>query len=302
MNTYNINAYAVILLGITLSIIAAYFSISGLTKIFINNNIPIITMGIGLEIAKLTTVNWLYLKWNVYNIAMKLYFILAIIGIMIITSLGIFGFLSHAAQDTNTNINKSNITNNMYQSQIQSRNNIINNANTALNQLDNTVDKLIQYDRIRGVDGAVQTRENQKQERNQLNNIIISANNDINDIVDKQYNTNITKQSEYYEVGSLIAIANIFGNSNYNNILNMLIFLVILVFDPLALLLTLSGTIAILSIRSSNTNDDIISSTDNDLSTSTIHKVTHDNDLSPNKLKRWKSLDNDNIAENRRGV
>jgi hypothetical protein len=85
VNTYNINAYAVILLGITLSIIAAYFSISGLTKIFINNNIPIITMGIGLEIAKLTTVNWIYIKWNVYNIAMKLYFILAIIGIMIIT-------------------------------------------------------------------------------------------------------------------------------------------------------------------------------------------------------------------------
>ena len=299
MNTYNINAYAVILLGITLSIIAAYFSISGLTKIFINNNIPIITMGIGLEIAKLTTVNWIYIKWNVYNIAMKLYFIIAIIGIMIITSLGIFGFLSHAAQDTNTNINKSNITNNMYQSQIQSRNNIINNANIALKQLDNTVDKLIQYDRIRGNDGAVQTRENQKQERNQLNNIINNANNDINDIVDKQYNTNIIKQSDYYEVGSLIAIANIFGNSNYNNILNMLIFLVILVFDPLALLLTLSGTIAILS------RGELYKSTFND---STKSNDSTNEILSPNKLKRWKSLDNggstnnNNIPENRRGV
>mgnify|MGYP003966563573 FL=1 len=88
----------------------------------------------------------------------------------------------------------------------------------------------------------------------------------------------------------------------------MLIFLVILVFDPLALLLTLSGTIAILSIRTSNTND-IIGTTRDNIHTGVPPEVTHD-DLSPNKLKRWKSLnntsnntsDNDNITENRRGV
>jgi hypothetical protein len=76
----------------------------------------------------------------------------------------------------------------------------------------------------------------------------------------------------------------------------MLIFLVILVFDPLALLLTLSGTIAILSRGESYRGE----------SSQPIHTNEGTNEiLSPNKLKRWKSLDNvdnDNILENRRGV
>jgi hypothetical protein len=87
--------------ALALSGIAAYYSVIGLAQIFPGSYWPIIVMGSVLEASKLVTVSWLYNNWNVTVQIMRYYFLTAIILLMLITSMGIFGYLSKAHLDTN---------------------------------------------------------------------------------------------------------------------------------------------------------------------------------------------------------
>ena len=89
------------LTAIGLSGIAAYYSVIGLAQIFPGSYWPIIVMGSVLEVSKLVTVSWLYNNWNDTVRIMRYYFLAAIILLMLITSMGIFGYLSKAHLDTN---------------------------------------------------------------------------------------------------------------------------------------------------------------------------------------------------------
>ena len=89
------------LTAIGLSAIAAYYSVIGLAQIFPGSYWPIIVMGSVLEISKLVTVSWLYNNWSVTVQLMRYYLLTAIILLMLITSMGIFGYLSKAHLDTN---------------------------------------------------------------------------------------------------------------------------------------------------------------------------------------------------------
>jgi len=87
--------------AIALSGIAAFYSVIGLAQIFPGSFWPIIIMGSILEISKLVTVSWLYDNWEKTNRLMKSYFLTAIVLLMLITSMGIFGFLSRAHIESN---------------------------------------------------------------------------------------------------------------------------------------------------------------------------------------------------------
>jgi len=87
--------------ALALSGIAAYYSVIGLAQIFPGSYWPIIVMGTVLELSKLVTVSWLYNNWDVTVRIMRYYFLTAIILLMLITSMGIFGYLSKAHLDTN---------------------------------------------------------------------------------------------------------------------------------------------------------------------------------------------------------
>ena len=89
------------LTAIGLSAIAAYYSVIGLAQIFPGSYWPIIVMGSVLEISKLVTVSWLYNNWSVTVQIMRYYLWTAIVLLMLITSMGIFGYLSKAHLDTN---------------------------------------------------------------------------------------------------------------------------------------------------------------------------------------------------------
>ena len=95
--------------AIALSAVAAYYSVIGLAQIFPGSYWPIIIMGSVLEISKLVTVSWLYNNWNDTVKVMRYYFLIAIILLMLITSMGIFGYLSKAHLDTNVNINANSV-------------------------------------------------------------------------------------------------------------------------------------------------------------------------------------------------
>jgi len=95
--------------AIALSAVAAYYSVIGLAQIFPGSYWPIIVMGTVLELSKLVTVSWLYNNWSVTMQAMRYYLLSAIILLMAITSMGIFGYLSKAHLDTNVNIGANSV-------------------------------------------------------------------------------------------------------------------------------------------------------------------------------------------------
>lgn len=89
------------LTSIALASVAAFFSIIGLAQIFPGSFWPIVIMGTILEIAKLVTVSWLYNNWKETTFLLRTYFVSAIVIIMLITSMGIFGYLSRAHIESN---------------------------------------------------------------------------------------------------------------------------------------------------------------------------------------------------------
>lgn len=89
------------LTSIALASVAAFFSILGLAQIFPGSFLPIVIMGTILEIGKLVTVSWLYNNWKDTTILLRTYFLCSIIVIMLITSMGIFGYLSSAHIESN---------------------------------------------------------------------------------------------------------------------------------------------------------------------------------------------------------
>ena len=95
--------------AIALSAVAAYYSVIGLAQIFPGSYWPIIVMGSVLEFSKLVTISWLYNNWSVTMQAMRYYLLSAIILLMAITSMGIFGYLSKAHLDTNVNIGANSV-------------------------------------------------------------------------------------------------------------------------------------------------------------------------------------------------
>jgi hypothetical protein len=95
--------------AIALSAIAAFYSVIGLAQIFPGSFWPIVIMGSVLEVAKLVTVSWLYNNWNVTMRAMRYYFMTAIVLLMMITSMGIFGYLSKAHLETNITVGANSV-------------------------------------------------------------------------------------------------------------------------------------------------------------------------------------------------
>jgi len=94
--------YLTIFIALSISAVAIYYSVAGLTAIFAASVIPVIIMGGVLEIGKLVTAVWLHKNWKEAKWWLKTYLAVAVVVLMIITSMGIFGFLSksHIEQTT----------------------------------------------------------------------------------------------------------------------------------------------------------------------------------------------------------
>jgi hypothetical protein len=229
-----------ITLGTSLSIagVAAWYSIAGLMAIFSGSVVAIAIMGGVLEIGKLVTASWLHSNW------MKTYLTTAVFVLMLITSLGIFGFLSKAHLEHSISTGGTNelrITN--LERQIGNQQRTITDAEKVLSQLDQTVQVLLDADRIRGESGALATRKGQSEERSALNENINAAYDRI-----EQYQEELTpltqeKLAIEVEVGPLKYIAElIYGDeagNHFDEAVRWVILLLIFVFDPLAVALLL---------------------------------------------------------------
>ena len=236
-----------LLVALTLSAIAAWYSVLGLTAIFAAAVIPIIIMGGSLEIAKVVTTVWLHKYWDRSGWKLKLYLIPAVVALAFLTSMGIFGFLSKAHSDQTLVSGDVGAKVELIDERIKiSRENIAMNQ-VALEQMNNQVDQLLgRTDDDKGANRAVQVRRQQTRERNRLNNEIEAEQVKIAKLSEEAAPIRAEIRKIEAEVGPIKYIAAlIYGDNPDSNLLERavrwMIILIVLVFDPLALTLVLAA-------------------------------------------------------------
>jgi len=235
--------------ALAVSAVAGYFSIVGLVAIFPAAEIAILSMGVVLEVAKLITASWLYRNWKTTNILLRVYFTSAVIILSIITSLGIFGFLSKAHLEHSVLTGDNDLLVQRIDRRIESEQRAVTDAESVISQLDQAVQTLIDYDRIRGDDGSIAVRQRQSDERLQLNSVIDQAIQRIDELSEEKILLEQEQLAIEVEVGPIKYIAEmIYGNSDRETIdkaVQIVIILLILVFDPLAILLVVAANMSL---------------------------------------------------------
>ena len=228
--------------ALAISGIAAYYSIIGLAAIFAAAAIPVIIMGSILEVGKLVTVTYLHRYWRQSPFLLRSYLVIAVIVLMFITSMGIFGFLSraHIEQTTVTGDNILKIE--RIESKIGREQRTIKDADGVLFQLDEAINVLIEYDRIRGDEGAIAVRERQKSERQDLSKIVSSAEDRISELQSELIVLEKGQLELEAEVGPIKYIAEfVYGEradkSMLEEAVRWVIVIIVAVFDPLAVAL-----------------------------------------------------------------
>ena len=247
--------------ALTLSAIAAWYSVVGLTAIFAAAVIPIIIMGGSLEIAKVVTTVWLHRYWDKCKWAMKTYLTGAVIILAIVTSMGIFGFLSKAHMDQGiptgdvaAQISLIDEKINIQKELIKSERENIESARRALSQLDAQVSaRLDRGTSEASAERSVQIRAAQRRDRQAYTKEIDEAQARIEKSNATIQQLSIEKAplaSQYRkieaEVGPIKYIAALIYGDNPDNAtleraVRWVIILLIFVFDPLALILVIAA-------------------------------------------------------------
>ncbi len=228
--------------SLAIAAVAAWYSIIGLTTIFSAAVVPIIIMGVVLEIGKLVAAAWVYQNWKETNVLLKSYLVSAIVVLMLITSMGIYGFLSKSHIDAGINTTEISVKLERLDNRINGEQRQIDRAEKTLKQLDDRLEKMNEgWFITRGI----QQREKEQEERQQLNNIIKKSESEIDNLLDKKSEYQLEVKNFEVEVGPIKYIAAlVYGDEakNYlDNTVRYVILLLIFVFDPLAVLLLISA-------------------------------------------------------------
>src|SRR5210317_831649 len=233
--------------AISISVIAAGYSIIGLATLFAGAVIPIIAMGSALEVGKLVAASWLYNNWNSdVPRLLKAYLFTAIIVLIFITSMGIFGFLSKAHLDQVKPTSGNNIKIELLNNQINQQQLIINRSQKTLDQLDKALEVYIEKE---FVTRGLKERAKQEEERTELNNAINKASDKIAELTNQKASLSLEQDKIEAEVGPIKYVAElIYGENaqdNFDNAVRIVILILIFVFDPLAVLLLIAANISL---------------------------------------------------------
>ncbi|UCF70825.1 MAG: hypothetical protein JSW49_00685, partial [candidate division WOR-3 bacterium] len=237
------------LAGFALSATAAWYSIVGLMAIFPGAKVPIIIMGVALEFAKLVAASWIYRNWKKSPFLIRAYMTTAVIVLIFITSMGIFGFLSKshlehsltAGAETRAQIATID-------TQLVSREKSRDFLNRQLDALDDSLDRYIELGYVtKGLDQMKQLEEDRKEleaQRATLEEEIIDLNARRNEL-------DVSIKKVEVEVGPLRYIAElIYGEENapshFDETVRWVIILLVSVFDPFAVALLLAGNISLI--------------------------------------------------------
>ena len=239
-------AWLLLLTGLTISAVAIYYSVVGLAAIFSAAVVPIIVMGSALEVAKLVCASWLKANWSIAPRLMKVYMTIAVIVLMIITSMGIFGFLSkaHSDQSLVSGDVMSRIA--IYDEKIKTSKDNIEANRKALTQMDAAVDQTMARSTTeQGADKASALRRSQAKERARLQAEIVAEQKNIAKLNDEAAPIRAEVRKVEAEVGPLKYIAAfVYGETDetiLEKAVTWVIITIIVVFDPLAVIMLLAA-------------------------------------------------------------
>lgn len=227
--------------SLTLASTAAYFSIIGLMTIFSGAAVSIAIMATVLEFGKLVSAAWLHYEWDRINNLVRGYFTAAVIVLMLITSMGIFGFLSKAHIDSALVSDSFSLEASIIDTRIEAEQSKLKAA----------------QDRIEGLDYVLTT--SQPKDRNYVNGRQTEERNNLAITIDKAVES-IVKYNEQKlpiqrkqleqesELGPVKYIADMIYGSEakefYDDAVRWIILTIIFVFDPLAIMLLIVSTAA----------------------------------------------------------
>jgi len=241
-------AWLLLLTGLTISAVAIYYSVVGLTAIFSAAVIPIIIMGSALEVGKLVCASWLKANWERAPRFIKYYMIIAVVVLMLITSMGIFGFLSKAHNDQNLVSGDVQSKIAIYDEKIKTAKENIEANRKQLKQMDEAVDQVMGRSQDeKGAEKANAIRKSQQRDRSALAKDIETNQKLIATLNDEAAPIRAEVRKVEAEVGPIKYIAKfIYGDHGADE--NMLekavtwiIVLIVVVFDPLAVIMLLAA-------------------------------------------------------------
>jgi hypothetical protein len=234
--------------ALIISVSAAYYSILGLTAIFAAAFWPIVILGSSLEVGKIVSTLWLHKYWHRAELQYKVYLCSAVAILMLLTSMGVFGFLSKAHSDQSMVSGDVIAKISIFDEKIKQSRDNIDMARKALQQMDAAVDQTLgRSSTEQGADKAAQLRRSQANERNRLLKEIDTEQKKIQTLNDQRAPIAAEVRKVEAEVGPIKYIAAlIYGDNPETNVLEKavrwVIILIVIVFDPLALTLLLAAT------------------------------------------------------------
>jgi hypothetical protein len=240
-------AYLTLISGLFISAVAIWYSVSGLTSIFAAAVIPIVIMGTSLEIGKLVGTVWLKQNWKIAPRLLKAYLLIAVAILMLVTSMGIFGYLSKAHMDQTVLSGDSVDRVAILDEKIKTAKDNIDANRKALKQMDEAVDQsMARSSDEKGADKAVAIRRSQAKERTRLLADIEVEQKKIGSLSEERAPVAKELRKIEAEVGPIKYVAAMmYGDNPDQNILDKavrwVIILLVIVFDPLAVILLLAS-------------------------------------------------------------
>ena len=264
-----INAILPFITALALSGIAAYYSVIGLAQIFPGSYWPIIIMGSVLEVAKLVTVSWVYNNWKTTFSALKLYFLIAVVLLMAITSMGIFGYLSKAHIEHSSTIAPQAAKVEIYEEKIKVIQSQIERNNKNLSQYDEAVDQIMGRSKDeRGAERANQVRKAQQKDRERIIAETKRLQKEIQTLTEEKLPLSLEVKKAESDLGPIKYVAEVVYGTQDRDIIDkavrLVIFIIIVVFDPLAVLLLIAANQTYKRNKENDTEKQVIKKKKND--------------------------------------
>lgn len=245
-------AIITLLTALALAGVAGWFSIIGVMAILAGAPVHALVAGVTIEVAKLVTTSWIYRNWNFADWKLRILLMFFTVLIMLVTSMGVFGFLSkaHIEQGASTVDNAAKVE--RLDQQIAREKTVIESAEKTVSQLDATLDSYLGKDRA---DRSVVIRKRQESQRTELSNTIDAANKRIDTYSDEKFGLQAAVRQLQIEVGPIRYISElIFDNAessekNTESAVRVFILLIVLSLDPLAVTLLIAANSTLLRLK-----------------------------------------------------
>ena len=239
--------YLALITALAVSSVSAYYSIIGLTTIFSSQFWPIVIMGSVLEVGKLVTASWLYRNWNITPLLIKTYLTIAVLLLMFITSMGIFGFLSKAHIEQSITINSGAAEKlKIVAARIETEKQAIQDIEKQIQQIDAALSKMT--DRGQAA-SSLRAADQQRKTRDALVKRKDDYVKNISAYTEQRISLETEVKKMEAEVGPIKYISELIyeraEQSNLERSVRIVIVILVLVFDPLAIVLLIAASIGL---------------------------------------------------------